>query len=139
MKGSVIVIGDTNVHLSHDVGVRGWGRTTTNGHTFIRTMSRCEMQIIDMGDKGTCPVHTYEASQCTSYIDHVCVSSALYSHVRYCKVFDDDVSNVSDHMPISVDLIIPALNDNYNQCNTGSIQWHRLSADDIKYCYTLPL
>ena len=69
----------------------------------------------------------------------VCVSSALYSHVRYCKVFDDDVSNVSDHMPISVDLIIPVLNDHYNQCNTGSIQWHRLLADDIKYCYTLPL
>ena len=102
--GLVIVLGDTNVHLGPEYGTRGWGRTTRNGKKFVNVMARCSMNVIDISDKGNGPLHTYSSGTCWSYIDHIYVSSDLYSNVTNCKVVGDDKDNVSDHLALSISL-----------------------------------
>ena len=97
--GLAIVVGDTNVHLGPEYGTRGWGRTTRNGKKFANAMVRCRMNVTDISDKGNGPLHTYSSGTCSSYIDHICVSSDLYSNVTTCREVGDDIDNVSDHLP----------------------------------------
>ena len=52
INGSVIVLGDCNVHLGPEYGLRGWGKTTPNGSKFQDMVNRCSLVIADLTDKG---------------------------------------------------------------------------------------
>ena len=62
LKGDVMVAGDMNCHIGREFGTRGWGSTTPHGHEMMGMLYRCNMDLIDIGNKGKGPNFTYHSS-----------------------------------------------------------------------------
>ena len=99
-KGPVMVIGDMNIHVGSQYGIRGWGVTTQNSHAFMRAIHRCDMNLVDIGYKGSGPTYTYHSTRGSSYIDHCAISNNAQHVISKCEVLDDRIHNVSDHLAI---------------------------------------
>ena len=137
-KGSVVVIGDINVHMGSEYGVRGWGVTYPNGHAYMRAMQRCDMSVVDIGEKGSGPIYTFHNSLGVSYIDHCAVSNCILPEVQSCSVIDDEIRNVSDHLPLTVSIAVSCITGKQG-CVHQQVAWHKLTQDQIYSQYTEPL
>ena len=133
--GSVLVIGDTNLHLGPECGVRGWGKTYSNGHLFMNTMN---IWVVDIGIKGRGPIYTYQSNVGSSYIDLVCVSRDLLNKIKFSEVITDDIHNISNHLAVSATLTIPEISHVHSE-GRQQVAWDRLTEDDMMYICTLPL
>ena len=143
----VIVIGDCNAHIGADLNIgpcseRLWGRSTKSGKLFYSTMTSCDLDIVDIGCKGTGSVYTYRSGDGLhfSYIDHCAVSFDLVSRVRKCNVLSDSINNTSDHLPmkLTMDLSIHKKIDSISP-DRLQIAWHKVNETEVQEKYTRPL
>ena len=136
--GEILIIGDMNSHIGKEHGCRGWGKTSENGKLLINTMTKYDMIVSDLGDKGDGPNYTYSSSSGRSYIDHCIVSRRLHHMIKKCVVQDDHICNVSDHLALSV-----VIDLSYSPVSNGQkrrkVAWKKMSSEDIETLYTSPL
>jgi hypothetical protein len=75
-----------------------------------------------------------------SYIDHVAITKTAIKSVQSCDIYEDELENTSDHLPISVSLMVDNLP---RQASIGTssnrIAWKKLLPMDIDKFYTEPL
>ena len=140
----VICIGDTNCHIGLTEFFRSFGTSTKHGKDFQLSMSSCNMNIVDIGPKGSGLNWTYRSLDYVrySYIDHCVVSNNMLSNVKECHVMFDSVNNTSDHQPLILTLEginITRKEPNGKQMERSSIAWHKMSDEDIYDKYTVPL
>ena len=136
-KGAVLVIGDLNVHFGREHGPRGWGKTTNNAKKLLNCMNKLDMSVIDMWDcQG--PSYTYTWAKGHSYLDHCVVSNDWSGIIGKCQVHQDVIQNVSDHLPISIELNL-ALLPTAAEHNLHRVAWHKLSKPEREVLYAEPL
>ena len=134
--GEVLVIGDINVHLGPEHGKRGWGKSSKNGGRFMGAMTRCQMYVYDINE-GIGPRYTYMSGSAKTYLDHCMVSEGIRPLISRCEVLQDDVENVSDHLPLIVEINVPPTCQ--DKIEREQVAWHKASPEDIQYLYTQPL
>ena len=132
-----IVIGDTNCNISKLYGPRGSGVLNRNGIKLMNTMARCDMKCRDLQFDCQGPAYTYIHHAGETYIDHCMVSNVLYDDVYECKIIQDDIDNISDHLPLSVtlgaSLAVPMQGDSISR---NQIAWHKIPLEEVHVKYT---
>lgn len=145
--GNVLVIGDTNCHLGHEVSERGWGETTSNGKHLLSMATRKSLRIADIDPTCSGPTDSFfRGNTGCSYIDHCLVSAGLRTQ---CFILPDSPQNTSDHLAMYVVIrqILESTSDPGGKAvdsdtlnsGVGKPCWHKLGSDDINANYTLPL
>ena len=138
--GEVVCIGDSNCNLSSAYGIRGCGITTSNAKSFASVMTQLDMVIADLtklcsGEKIT---WTSDDGLRKSYIDHICVSRKLLPFVEKCNVLPDSISNISDHVPISVTMKF-SVKQGPDPILRQVVDWNKAEQEDRNKMYTAPL
>ena len=142
-NGEVIVIGDTNCHFGQDIGERFYGKTTRNAKSLYTVINAANLVILD-SNRSSCkgPTYTFNVDNVgRSYIDH-CFVSHLISLNAKCTILDEDVSNMSDHLPIltTIKSCNFVLSESHKQLlYKAKVAWHKLSDQEKKIKYTDPL
>ena len=138
-RGSTFLMGDTNCHFGAAYSNRSIGITTYHAGLFGNMLDACNMRAVDLSDIRTGPNHTWmsDNGSFTSYIDHMTVSEALMPYVTACKIIEDDILNVSDHLALKCSLKIRYTSVIAN--SEPKTAWHRATASDIALLYTQPL
>ena len=140
LDGEVVCIGDANCNLSSVYGIRGCGITTRNAKFFASVMTQLDMVIADLtklcsGEKIT---WTSDDGLRNSYIDHICVSRNLLPFVEKCNVLPDCVSNVSDHVPLSVTMKF-SVKQSPDPILRQVVDWTKVEQCDRNRLYAAPL
>ena len=138
-RGSTFLMGDTNCHFGAAYSNRSIGITTYHAGLFGNMLDACNMRAVDLSDIRTGPNYTWmsDNGSFTSYIDHMTVSEALMPYVTACKIIEDDILNVSDHLALKCSLKIRYTSVIAN--SEPKTAWHRATASDIALLYTQPL
>ena len=138
--GEVICLGDTNCHLSAAYGIRGYGVTTSHAKKFASTLKCLNMSIVDLSDlcKGECVTWRSDDGKRCSYIDHIGVSKGILSLVKECNVLPDCVSNISDHVAISIELKLP-YNRGIDPVLSHQVAWGKADPKERDSLYARPL
>ncbi len=144
LVGSIVILGDINAHFGNESGPRCWGKTSHNGHEFSRFVQRNQLNIIDISEMAHGPVYTFHSHtrhEGESYIDHCIVSQDVAEYVTKCCVYEDQVVNTSDHLPVGLWLQI---NINANTVCDNNVYvslpaWGNVTDGDKERLYTLPL
>ena len=138
--GSTILLGDTNCHFGLEYSIRSFGSSTAHARKLGNIIKACNMSVVDLSEKCTGPSYTWmsDNGRHVSYIDHVIVSEKLVPFVKSCKILEDDIINVSDHLPL-----LCTINVEYSIVKPSTVRprvaWHKASASDIERLYTEPL
>ena len=97
---NVIVAGDFN--FACNAGDKGYS-------IFQQVADELELEVCDhLNSASTDYTYFHETLGQKSFIDHFFVHKELRNIVSYFKIIDDG-ANLSDHLPISITLILPAL------------------------------
>ena len=144
ITGEVIVIGDTNCHFGNEVGDRCWGKSTPNAKMLLNVTRSHGLKIIDtFSDLCTGPCYTFNVDNVgRSYIDHCIISDFVLLNVKECKIFDEEVNNCSDHLPIMINIKISSTLIQHTESDNlakSKVAWHKISEYDLEELYTLPL
>ena len=142
-EGELVIIGDTNCHYGPEYGNRCWGKTTSNAKKLMRVVNACNMKVVDLEGSGCSGRNiTFEMEAVgRSYIDHCIVSDGAECLLTSCEVISDDIMNLSDHVPIvaSIALYVEARGAKNDEPVNRYIEWHRMSAKQIREVYRQPL
>ena len=140
LDGDVVCIGDSNCNLSSVYGIRGCGITTGNAKIFASVMTQLNMCIVDLTTRcrGERITYTSDDGLRKSYIDHICVSKKLLPFVESCHVLPDSITNVSDHVPISIKLKL-CVKQAPDPILRHVVDWNKVSVDDRNRLYSVPL
>ena len=144
---NVILMGDWNCQFGTDYIIHGFsrarGKSYRNSRLMFDVITRCDMNVVDMGDMGSGPTYTFFAQRAgtfiKSYIDHCAVSVDLLNDVELCEVLDDHVENISDHLPINLRVRIDDGYHIYGENNNQQVGWYKATPEEIKQLYTIPL
>ena len=147
MAKNSIVIGDLNCQFGTDFcryGLnRANGKSYRNSYVMMNALQRCNMCIVDFTSKAKGPHYTFSSYRndkfCRSYIDHCAVSIDLSDNVVHCEITCDEISNVSDHLPINVVVRLYGGYEINGACNTSQAGWYKATSDEIMSLDTLPL
>ena len=140
-NSKIIVMGDFNCHIGDRGGPRGEGQCSTYGSRLLNVLNNEYIQCIccDMSYNALGPKYTFDKPGIgRSWIDHIFVSQDLYNNVANCYVLDDELLNVSDHLPVAMYINVlnvptTTINDNGK---SHKILWHKLTQTDICIKYT---
>ena len=137
----LVILGDYNAHIGPEGGPRGIGKSSNNGvilKEFTQINSLC---ILDLQSLTSGPKYTYTSHWgSVSYIDHIVVSNDLINYATQCSVYEDDMENHSDHLPIELQLNIQTRIDmNKSKRSMSKIAWDKATTDQITCLYTDPL
>ena len=135
--GEICIIGDVNVSLGIEYGKRGT-RTNANGKRMMNMMLRYDMHPIDL-IIGEGPRWTYTWANGKTYIDHVFVSDGLKYAITKCNVIEDEIANVSDHLPIAIEIQEYYSATPRDMNARSQVAWHKMTPGEINDKYTLPL
>ena len=138
--GEVVCIGDSNCNLSSVYGIRGCGITTSNAKFFASVMTQLDMCIADLTNLCSGEQITWKSDDGMrqSYIDHICVSKKLLPFVEKCNVIPDSVTNVSDHVPISMCMKL-SIKQGPDPILRQVVAWNKVEVDDRNRLYSVPL
>ena len=128
-NGIVLMIGDFNAHLQ---GKRFIKNTDVRGRTLLDLMHRHNLIAIN-----TLPNCTgADFSFCSygdlyeSLFDHILLPSERLDTVLSCEILEDDVLNVSRHLPVVCSVSIPTANLNTSTFDFPShIKWEKLDSE----------
>ena len=136
--GQVLIIGDENVQLCLDYGLRGSPISSRHGDLLMRMFLKYKIMCYDLL-YATGPKYTYEKAGIRTYIDHVFVTDGLLEYVDKCEIMNDVIQNVSDHLPIWISLRtrIPAIKPSVDI--RKRVAWNKISRTEIALKYTAPL
>jgi hypothetical protein len=138
-NGNVLIIGDINCHFGSNVDVRGWGVTSKQGRGMLQLTERQCLSIIDMGYKCEGPQYTYHSGANKSYIDHCIINRDFEQYILKCYIHEENLQNLSDHLPLTVDIDIELTNVYFENNKNYNVAWHKMSKDEIENKYTQPL
>ena len=144
ISGEVMIIGDTNCHFGFEVGNRYWGNTTKNAKALLNVIKAHGLKVLDANEDLCCgPQYTFNIDNVgKSYIDHSIASELVVLNIINCEVIEEDIANVSDHLPIIVQMKLNSvLQRNVENAENikSKVAWHKLSKDEIHNMYTEPL
>ena len=102
-------------------------------------MLRCGLVAADLLTNAHGPTYTFrkKSHSSVSYLDHCLVSQELLPNVSSCYVIDDNFENFSDHLPISIHLKYSS--HNTRNASFTRVAWRRLTDDEIRTKYTIPV
>ena len=140
LDGEIICLGDSNCNLSSMYGIRGCGITTGNAKLFASLMKQINMTIVDLTNLCTGERTTWTSDDGLrhSYIDHICVSKKLIPFVEKCCVLPDSITNVSDHVPVSISLKL-SVKQGPDPIIRHVVAWGKASQEDKNSLYCVPL
>ncbi len=135
----LIVMGDFNVCLGNNGSQRGTDMCAPYGARLLDVMynEKCQFICCDKLNQASGPTCTFEREGVgRSWIDHIFVSANLWSSFISCRVYQEDLLNVSDHVPVELVLNVTNVNDCHKEahCNTVNLQsiaWHKINGDKI--------
>ena len=139
----IIVMGDFNVSLGTDGGPRGSGSCSFYGKRLINSLynDKCQLICSDMSNLASGPKVTFNRDGVgSSWIDHIFVSADLFNSILVSKVLDEELLNVSDHVPVEITLKLKSkdscidLSDVERDCSNIKplkVLWHKLKDDEI--------
>ena len=142
VEGEVIIMGDMNCHFGSELGNRFNGRSSRNAKLMYDILNVCNLDIVDSNSPlCTGPNHTFKVEGIgSSYVDHCIASSFVTANVKKCIVHEESITNLSDHLPITVSLAIDTCKGSHeNNIQMKCVAWNKLSTDQIKEMYTDPL
>ena len=143
-NSKIIIMGDFNCKIGDKGGPRGEGPCCAYGSRLLDIMSNDLVQFVccDMSHVGSGPMFTFDRPGIgRSWIDHIFVSSNMFSEVIKCEIINDELLNVSDHLPVSVTISVVNKSDNLCTDSNKSVQhskilWHKLNVTTIGEKYT---
>ena len=139
-SGNIVVMGDFNAHLGASCGVRGTGHCDAKGARLRDAMYNESVQMIcaDTSPRGSGPMYTFsKEGMGQSWIDHIFVSATAIGNVIQCGVKAEHVLNVSDHLPVFMNINVPMNSNSYSSENvlddmhTKRVKWHKLEKNQI--------
>ena len=142
-RGSIVIMGDINAKFSKATGPRGGAVTSKNGALMSNFVKHLGLQIIDLQSTTIGPRYTYTSHWgTTSYLDHCLISSDIIKHVIRCEVKEEQVENLSDHLPLSLILDVKediSTNVGKHRSISRKVAWDKASQEEIKERYQDPL
>ena len=144
---NMVIMGDFNVHFGSMGGSRGNGPCPVHGERILQVLCNETVQLMcyDMSKYASGPAFSFEKSGIgRSWIDHIFAPICLEKYVVNCGVVEEDILNVSDHLPVSLvlslngyscteDATILGLSDHMPK---QRVKWHKLSKEVIHDKYT---
>lgn len=69
--------------------------------------------LINVTNTSLCkgPSYTYSSGENRSFVDYVIVNHDAFRGTSSCSIYDDHPLNTSDHLPIHIELDVPAITD----------------------------
>ncbi len=138
--GEVIIVGDWNARICREYGPRGSELNSPNGEKVLLMLERCSLVVADLQEYCSGPLYTYLSDThpgVTSYIDHIMVTKGAVGEVRKCAVIEDELINTSDHLPLSVELVVSnIMTRKLHSEPVDTIAWHKLNKTQIQAEYT---
>ena len=135
--GECILIGDYNVQFSSAEGPRFNMVPSANGKAMSKMLERQNLTLADGLSRCKGPTYSFFVPNVgESYIDHIAVSKGLIPCMKECMVYEDDPLNMSDHLPIGIQVDITKLPSLKSIRHVGKITWQKMSEEDIRREYT---
>ena len=139
-----VIIGDWNCHVGKNKfsSSRTWGNSTVSGEKLTHFCNGYDLNLIDLHEICKGPNYTYQNTLGhQSYIDHCVISNSLVSAVVNCDVFEENVKNTSDHLPIQIEISCSSKinNKNTNTTEASKVKWHSFTQDQITNLNTNPM
>ena len=127
LLGPVVVVGDFNAHLGELGGPRGLGNPNQQGVLLFGLMERCNLSAVSLGSCASGMLHTYQSGCTKTTVDYVLMNLEAVSMRISCETIDEEDLNLSDHLPISVDVFCGEVPECGSSQESGErIDWARV-------------
>ena len=137
---SFIICGDMNADLGHKGGPRSTRDPNRHGNILYDFVQEFGLTACNYSSEAKGPLDTYVGPTGSSTIDLIMVSADLSHMVSSCHTSDDEALNTSDHNVVSITLEVENVRAAEDNARTNKrTRWDKLSPEDIKIKYTLPL
>ena len=146
--GYCFLLGDFNTRVGKDGGPRGCENPNNRGRVVLELLEFLNLCAINLQEVTSGPHYTYFSDHfnCYSTLDYCCVSLKMIPLVSDSNVVQFTPDNLSDHLPLSIQLLYPgnSVPDNARdkqddpargECHRVPL-WHRLGIEDIQNKYT---
>ena len=131
-----IIMGDFNCEISGD---KCHKTTPYRGEILSKFISDIGYVSVNLASTCSGPSYTFDPSSehsRISFIDHILVDASYLHRTQKCLILDDD-ANVSDHLPIILELSLPVTYiDHQNEMDREPLKWSKYSPEQIIQLYT---
>ena len=137
-NGLVLILGDFNAHLQ---GKRFIKNTDARGRSLLDLMHGLNLLAINTLPNCIGSYFSFRSygDLYESLIDHILIPSERLDTVLSCEILDDDVLNVSRHLPVVCSVSIPTANLNVQNFDfPAHVKWEKLD-DASKTSYRADL
>jgi exonuclease III len=135
----VIVLGDLNGQMSGPRCICD----QSNPRTKALSVFTCDEQLCSLMVQSDCAGPDYTYCNCVggpqTLIDHILIKECSCDLVVDYAVIDDDVINISDHLPVRVKINVSPLKTSNHLFCYSALKWKSVNSDYIKSTYELVL
>ena len=105
-QGPVIIAGDFNAHVGPNREPRGLDSQNHHGKFLMDLVINNDLFFSSLSSLATGPAHTYSSGNTKTTTDYIIVDAPLISK---CSTLDFHPLNSSDHLPLSITLLLPTV------------------------------
>ena len=135
-----IVGGDFNGNMGTTGGPRGRGGPTKAGSAVLSFMTDQNLMAVNLVEKATGPVNTYEGHNGSSLIDYIMIPCFMESKIRACHTGRDEASNTSDHLPIESTINVGTLPRSIEvKMGPKRLKWEKCDTAFLVENYQIPI
>ena len=133
--GPVVIVGDFNAHLGKLGGSRGLGDPNVQGVLLHDLLDGCELNVVSLGSLSSGETYTYRSGSTTTIVDYVLMDLDAVSLLRSCETLSEADLNISNHLPLAVDMMCGSVGKLEEGDSIAKIDWDgaRRSGDLLGY------
>ena len=131
-KGTLIILGDTNAHISSHKFIKRTDRRTAIFEKFLINFNLMSANTLDICQGAKSSFVSYNGIN-ESLIDHIILPFEIKDTIISCEIVDDHALNVSTHRPIVCEITLPVYDTfSHDLQKQPKLKWSKSSVSNLK-------